>query len=98
MKVDIKLGPDGHQCEIIDRETNQRIPATKLELLLEPNMVPMLKLDVEADDITVTGENVNTEIGKLTMLHVEGWAKKNGFRLVPDDNLDMELGRIRDPD
>jgi len=98
MKVDIKLGPSGHECQIVDLETGQRIPATKLELTLEPNMAPLLKIDVEADNITVSGVNVNTEIGKLTMLHVEGWAKKNGFRLVPDDNLDMELGRIRDPD
>ena len=93
MKVDIQIGPSGHECQIIDRETNQRIPATKLELILEPNTVPLLKLDVEADNITVSGVNVNTEIGKLTMIYVEGWAKKNGFKLVPDDNLDVELGR-----
>lgn len=94
MKVDIKLGTDGREVEIIDKETGQRIVGiTELKLTIVPNDMPRLRLDIEADNITVEGKNIDTEIGKITMLHVEGWAEKNGFKLVVDDGLDVELGR-----
>jgi len=93
MKVDIKIGPTGNECEIRDKETGQNIPATRVELVLDAREIPMLRIDIEADDITVEGKDVNSEIGKVTMLHAKGWAKKNGFKLVPDDGLDVELGR-----
>jgi len=93
MKIDIKIGPTGNECQVIDTETGQKIFATRLELVLDAREIPMLRIDMEADGVTVNGKDVNSEIGKVTMLHVEGWAKKNGYKLVLDDGLDVELGR-----
>jgi len=93
MKVNIQLGPSGHECRITDAGSGYQFHPTRIELVVDAKEIPMLRMDFEADDVSVNGENISTELGKITMLHVEGWAKKNRFKLVPDDNLDVELGR-----
>jgi len=93
MKVDVVIGPDIHDVKVTDKETGKELAVTRLVLTLEANEMPSMVLDVEADKVTVNGKDINAEIGQLTMLHVESWVKRNGFKLVPDDELDVELGR-----
>jgi len=93
MKLDIKLGPSGHETYIVDRENGYKFHPTRIELVVDAQSVPMIRMDFEADDVTVEGENINTELGQATILAGERWAKENGFKLVPDDGLDTELGR-----
>lgn len=93
MKVDVVIGPDINDVKVTDKETGEPLAVTRLVLTLETGEMPKMILDVEGDNVSVEGESVTTEIGQLTMLHVEGWAKKNGYKLVPDDSLDVELGR-----
>ena len=93
MKVNIRIGPKGRDCYITETGTGYEFHPTRIKLVIDANSVPKLRMDFEVDDISVDGEKVDTELGKATLLAGEKWAKKNGFKLVPDDNLDVELGR-----
>jgi len=94
MKVNIRLGPSGHECYVTDAANGYKFHPTKLELVVEANSVPLLRMDFEVDDVNLEGENIDTELGLATMLAGKQWAKDNGFKLVPDDDkLKVELGK-----
>ena len=93
MRVNIQLGSHGHECRVTDVESGYQFHPTRIELVVDAKEIPMLRMDFEADDVSVNGENISTELGIATILAGEKWAKENGFKLVPDDNLDVELGR-----
>lgn len=98
MKVNILIGPKAVDTTITDSENGYKFHPTRIELVVDAKTIPMLRMDFEVDDISVEGINISTELGKATLLAGEKWAKENGFKLVPDDNLDVELGRTRDLD
>jgi len=93
MELDIKIGPTGLETHVVDRKTGYKFHPTRIELIVEARAIPTIRMDFEADDVTVEGENISTELGRVTILAGEKWAKLNGYKLVPDDGLDVELGR-----
>jgi len=94
LKLDIQLGPTGSMTTIVDRENGYTFHPTRIELIIDAKAIPILRMDFEADDIIVNGENIDTELGQATMLAGQKWAEANGFKMVPDDGLDAELGRL----
>jgi len=93
MKVDITLGPMGSETHVKDRETGYEFHPTRLEVIVTPRELPLIRMDFEADDVSIEGLNIQTELGIATLIAGEKWAKDNGYKLVPDDGLDTELGR-----
>jgi len=98
MKVNIQIGPNAMETYVTDSESGYKFHPTRLELIIDAKEIPLLRMDFEADDIVVNGENIDTELGQATMIAAQNWAKENGYKLIPDDGLDVELGRIRDSD
>jgi len=95
MKVKIEFDgavPEGAvTCRITNADTGEELQVKKLLVKLEAGKMPIIRLDLYADNIAM-GLKGEAALD-LSRVDLEKVAKKHGFRLVADDGLDVELGR-----